>query len=100
MSNLIEYAKQYNQFGFNVLPLKITNESKKPALGEWKHLQSSDQSMADLEKLNWNSTVNGIGGINNKITSIDFDKCEDESFVLNFANELGINSASLRNLQE
>jgi len=92
MSNLIEYAKQYNQFGFNVLPLKITNESKKPALGKWKHFQSSEQSMADLNKLNWNDGVNGIGGINNSITSIDFDKCKDESFVLNFAKELGISS--------
>jgi hypothetical protein len=92
MNNLFEYAKQYNQFGFNVIPLKITDEGKKPASGKWKHLQSSEQSMADLNKLNWNDGVNGIGGINNSITSIDFDKCEDESFVLNFAKELGINS--------
>ena len=92
MENLLEYAKQYNKFGFNVIPLKITNEGKKPAFGRWEHLQNSEQSMTDLEKLNWNSTVNGIGDINNNITSIDFDKCENENFILNFANELGINS--------
>jgi len=92
MNNLFEYAKQYNQFGFNVIPLKITDEGKKPALEKWKHLQSSKQSIAELKKIKWNDGVNGIGGINNSITSIDFDKCEDESFVLNFAKELGINS--------
>ena len=92
MKPLLEYAKQYNRFGFNVIPLIISKAGKNPALRSWKELQHSEQSLTDLEKLRWNNKVNGIGGINNIITSIDFDKCEDENFVLNFANELGINS--------
>ncbi len=92
MKPFLEFAKQYNRFGFNIIPLIITKAGKKPALKSWKELQHSKQSFTDLEKLSWNNKVNGIGGINNIITSIDFDKCEDENFVLNFANELGINS--------
>lgn len=96
METFLDYAKYYNQLGFNVIPLIISKSGKRPALKKWKYLQSSPQSIQSIEKLNWNSTVNGIGGINRLIHSLDFDKCTDESFILRIAKELEINSWIVR----
>lgn len=91
MEDLIKSALYYNQnFRFNIIPLKISKAGKKPALKRWKHLQNQEQSANDIEKLNWNNQVNGLGAVNGTFHTLDFDECNDEDFILTIAQELGL----------
>jgi hypothetical protein len=96
METFLDYAVRYNALGFNVIPVIISKEGKKPALRSWKKWQSTPQSLDSINKLNWNNDVSGIGGINGIFHSLDFDKCTDEKFILRVAEELGINSWIVR----
>lgn len=87
----LENALKYKEkFGLDFIPLRITENGKQPNNVSWKDWQEKDQSFDEMRKLSWNQ-ANGIGMINKKILTIDFDKCSDEKFIRNLIIELGGN---------
>lgn len=91
--NFREIAFFYHQnFGFSLIPIQVTSESKKP-LNKWKAFQDKTQTNRDIDSMKWDSMANGIAMINDgKFISLDFDKCKDENYVFQVADDLGINS--------
>lgn len=87
--NFINIAENYNKnFGLKIIPVF----DKKPLI-EWKQFNLKPQSLNDIHSINWNSGTNGIAVIQDgKYISLDFDKCKDEGFIYQIANELNINS--------
>lgn len=81
----IEYKKK---FGLDFIPLRIEKANKRPNVKKWKLLQDKEQTIGELIDQNWNN-ANGIGMINKKVATIDFDKCADENFIREIMNDLG-----------
>ncbi len=84
----IELAKVYrNVFGFNVLPI----EGKRPTI-PWENWQLIEQTENDVENLEWNGSITGIGGICgiNDLRNIDFDKVTDPDIVELICKRLGL----------
>ena len=91
MLNLIDFAQTYNQrFRFNIIPVSISKDAKKTTLKSWKKWQSVNQTFSDINKFTWNGSANGIAYVNRTVSSLDFDKCSDEFFILTIAKELGL----------
>lgn len=87
--NFLNIAENYNKnFGLKIIPVC----NKKPLI-EWKQFNNKTQSLNEIHLINWNSGTNGIAVIQDgKFISLDFDKCKDEGFIYQIANELNINS--------
>lgn len=88
---LKQYAMEYNgKYYINILPL----EDKVPKL-EWTKWQSDDMVKEDLEKMNWDDRINGIGGVSgiNNWRCLDFDGVKDIKIVEKFVEELGLTSS-------
>lgn len=82
----------YQKFGFSLIPIQITSDSKKTSI-KWKKYQDKPQTISDIDSMEWNSKIDGIAMVNDgKFISLDFDKCDDEKFVFQLAEDLGINS--------
>jgi len=89
MNDFKKIAIKYHQdFDLKVIPIN----NKKP-LTEWKSYKDKEQTLQDIDSINWNTQTNGIAIIQDgKFISLDFDKCKDEGFIYQIANELNINS--------
>ena len=87
--NFLNIAENYNKnFDLKVIPVY----NKKPLI-EWKQFSLKSQSLNDVHSINWNSGTNGIAVIQDgKFISLDFDKCKDEGFIYQIANELNVNT--------
>ena len=97
--NLLNISKDYKEaFDANLIPFKIykTPEGqlkKHPLIESYEHWQTNPQSIADIEKINWNGKTNAIGlilGVNNW-GCFDFDMCKDETLLYEFITDLGLN---------
>ena len=87
--NFKEIAIRYNQtFKLKVIPVNNKGTSVK-----WSEFHDKEQSLNDIQSINWNTRTNGIAVIQDgKFISLDFDKCKDEGFIYQIANDLNINS--------
>jgi len=84
----LENALKYKEkFGLDFIPLQISKGGKRPLVHSWKELQENEQTDEDLKKYEWDK-ANGLGMINKTITTLDFDKCEDEKFIRIIIDEL------------
>lgn len=85
LSNAINYKEK---FGLDFIPLRIVKAGKKPMVSSWEELQDNEQSIDELNLLNWDR-ANGMGMINKTITTLDFDDCSDLEFIINLVTDLG-----------
>lgn len=92
-------AKDYKEnFDSNLIPFRIYKEStgdlkKQPLIKSYSHWLNDRQSIEEIDKINWNSTTNGIGlilGVSNW-GCIDIDHSRDEGLLNDLLNHLGLN---------
>lgn len=78
-TKIIDAAKKYIIFGFNIVHTRIDNP-KAPAAA-WKHLKECPLGSIDLSVFNDSPGLGAVTGINN-IRCIDIDNCQDEGFII------------------
>lgn len=100
MSSKLKFlAEKYKEFDFNItcitnIPNQYnTNSSSyfKVPSHQWKNLFYSNQSLSDIEKLDWDNSV-GLGTVtyNNNLIVIDIDGCCDTIFLKQILKSLGL----------
>jgi len=74
----------------------IPVHGKKPLI-KWKQFENEEQTLNDIISINWNSETTGIAILHEeKFIALDFDRCENEQFVLQLARELSVDSYIVR----
>ncbi len=99
MRNLFLYANLYHNFGFNITHIVPSfNELKKPNKNKYKAssndystLHYKKQTLEEIQSFDWENAT-GLGAIMGfgKLRALDFDGCDDLSFIIEVLRELNL----------